>query len=399
MKYDFDQLTDRTGTLSYKWEGIPAEFPENPKAVPFWIADMEFPCPEPIVRAVRGRAGHPLYGYSHESEDARRLTASWLRRRHGWEVDPEWIIFSGGVVPGLIAMMNAVTDPGDKVILQPPVYYPLQEMIRDNGRILVENPLLYDGGRWVMNEDELERLASDPGTKLFVLCNPHNPVSRAYTRRELTRAGEICLAHGVKIASDEIHADIVYRGHRHTPIASLSRELAAVTMTSLSCSKTFNTAGLQLSTGIIPDRDLRERVNRKLAASQYLVNLFGAVGLQAAYGDPECEDYLEQLLVYLWDNYLFLDAFLRSCMPGIKCQRPEATYLVWLDCRGLGLSDAEIRKLFLVNAGIAPDFGPMFGTGSSGFVRLNIACPRKMLQDCLNRLAEAYQQLHTGGML
>ena len=393
MKYDFNKKIDRMGTLSYKWEGIPVEFPENPKALPFWIADMEFACPEPIVKAVCERARHPIYGYSHESDDAKALTASWLKRRHEWDVQSEWVTFSGGVVPGLIAMMKAVTQPGDKVILQPPVYYPLFEMIRDNGRIIVENPLVYDGSQWVMNVEELEILASDPEVTLFVLCNPHNPVSRAFTARELERLGDICLRNGVKIASDEIHADIVYKGNRHTPIASLSKELAEITMTSLSPSKTFNIAGLQISAGIIPNTDLLVKVEAELANAQYIVNLFGAVGLKAAYQDPECEAYLEQMLVYLWGNYEFVNTYLKNNMPKIRCQRPEATYLIWLDCHALGLSDAELLRFFLVNAGVALDPGSVFGTQGKGYMRLNIACPREMLKICLDRLTKAYHAL------
>ena len=393
MKYDFDKGIERRGTLSYKWDGIAVEFPENPQALPFWIADMEFACPEPIVKAVCERAQHPVYGYSHESDDARKLTASWLKKRHGWEARPEWVTFCGGVVPGLIAMMLAVTRPGDRVILQPPVYYPLFEMIRDNGRVIVENPLVYDGEKWVINYEELEKLAADPQTTLMLLCNPHNPVSRAFTVPELERLGEICFRHNLKIASDEIHSDIVYKGCVHTPIASVNDRLAQITMTSLSPSKTFNVAGLQLAVAVIPNGDLRKKVERELAASQYLVSLFGAVGLKAAYQDPECEEYLEQLLDYLWENYEFVDGYLKKHTPRITCQRPEATYLLWLDCRRLYLTDEELYHFFLSDAGIATDSGTVFGTGGGGYMRLNMACPRAMLQKALDQLARAYNQL------
>ncbi|MCI8854499.1 MAG: pyridoxal phosphate-dependent aminotransferase [Lachnospiraceae bacterium] len=384
--YNFDEVTDRTGTLSYKWEGILIEFPEAPDALPFWIADMEFPSPEPIVEAMRKRAAHPIYGYSHESSDAASLTASWLWRRYGWRAAPESVIFAGGVVPGLIAMMQAVTEPGDRVIVQPPVYYPFFEMVEDNGREIAENPLVFDGSKWVMDYEGFEELAADPRTKLFLLCNPHNPVSRAYTREELERVGEICLRHQVLIASDEIHGDIVYPGSRHIPIASLSPELSGVTMTSFSFAKTFNTAGLQLSMGVITDPILRERVQRQLKNAQYLVNLFGAAALKAAYGNPECEKYLTQLISYLWGNYLYLESYLKKYIPKIHSQKPEATYLIWLDCRELGLSDKELKRLFLEQAGLAFDFGPMFGQGGAGYVRINIACPSSLLQQGLERM-------------
>ncbi len=392
MEYDFDQVTDRKGTDCVKWDRMKRIYPENPDALPFWVADMDFVCPRPITDAVQKRAGHLIYGYTEECENAGELVAGWMRRRHGWNIRPEWVAYHNGVIPILTAMMLALTEPGDQVVIQPPVYYPFAETIAGNGRVAAENPLLFDGSRWVMDYEGLEKLAENPAVKMLFLCNPHNPVSRAYTEEELRRLGKICLRHRIWIVSDEIHSDLVYPGNRHVPIASLSRELAEITVTASSFSKTFNTAGLQMAMAIIPSEKLRNAYRKEMERTSFYVNLFGSVALKAAYENPECEGYLSQLLVYLWDNYQYVDTYLRTYMPKIRCQRPEATYLLWLDCCQLQMSPQELESFFLKRAGIAFDFGPVFGTGGEGYVRLNIACPRRLLQQCLERMRAACEQ-------
>lgn len=392
MQYDFDRKIDRTGTFSYKWDGIPIEYPDNPKALPFWVADMDFPCPQPIVEAMKARAAHPIYGYSETNQRSKELTASWLCRHHKWDVKPEWVTFSGGVVPALAAMIRAFTEPGDHVIIQPPVYYPFQSTIQNNQRVVEENPLCFDGEKWVMNYEELECLAEKEETKMLILCNPHNPVSRVFTREELERLGEICLRYDVLIASDEIHGDIVYPGNNHVPIASLCKEMQDRVLTATSFSKTFNTAGLQMSEVIISNTERRQKFEQEMEKNSYLTNLFGVVALTAAYGNPECENYLEQLLTYLWNNYLYLDRFLKQYMPKIHCQRPEGTYLLWLDCRELSLSPKELSEFFLKEGGIALDWGEIFGDVGKGYVRINAACPREMLRQGLEQVCRAYQE-------
>lgn len=392
MRYDFDQVLDRTGTLSYKWEAIEENYPKNPSALPFWIADMDFPCPAPIVKAVQERAAHPIYGYTKVADPSTKLVAAWEKKHNGWDVDPEWVTFSNGIVPALNAMVTAYTQSGDGVIIQPPVYYPFHNAVVNNDRTVVENKLVFDGQRWNINFEELERLAACPENKLLLLCHPLNPVSRVLSREELERIAAICKANNVVIAADEIHSDLVYRHCKFIPLASLSPEIAQICVTATAPSKTFNIAGLQMSSVIIPNQELREKFLKEMDKRVYIANLFGAVAFEAAYSDPECENYLDQLIDYLWNNYLFLDGYLKEHMPKIKCQRPDATYLLWLDCRELGLSEEELEAFFLEEAGVAFDVGEWFGGDGSGYMRINIGCPRSLLQRGLELIKSAYDK-------
>lgn len=390
MKYDFDRIIDRRGTLSHKWDNMAYEFPDNPDALPFWVADTDFACPEPIVKALMDRASHPIYGYSDWSDRTQTLAANWKKKRDGWEVDPGWITFSNGVVPALSAMVEAYTEPGDGVIIQPPVYYPFRESVENNGRIVRENPLVYDEEKWNINFEELEELAAEPGTKLFLLCHPLNPVSRVLEREELIKIAEICEKNHVILAVDEIHSDLVFPHKKFYSLASLDRRYEEFTITAMAPSKTFNVAGLQMSALIIPNQELRERFEKVMARRVYIPNLFGVVAFDAAYGNPECEEYLEQLLDYLWGNYLFVDEFLKNHMPGIKCQKPDATYLLWMDFRELGLDDRELADFCLKEGNVALDGGVWFGKGGSGFMRMNIGCPRSLVKKGLEQLQAAY---------
>lgn len=393
MNYNFDEVIDRNGTLSYKWDARDINFPKNPKALPFWIADMDFPCPEPIVRAVQKRAAHPVYGYSKVSDDARALIAAWEKKRNGWDVDPEWVDFSNGVVPALSAMVAAFTEPGDGVIIQPPVYYPFRESVENNGRTVVNNKLLFDGEKWNINFEELEELAQKPENKLLILCHPLNPVSRVLSVEELQKIADICLKNHVILAVDEIHSDLIYRHCRFYSMAALSREIEQICVVATAPSKTFNIAGLQMSAIIIANEELRKKFQKEMEKRVlYIANLFGATAFEAAYADPECEEYLEQLIDYLWENYLFLDTYLKENMPKIKCQKPDATYLLWLDCRELGLGNEELQKFCLEEAGVAFDVGEWFGGDGAGFMRINIGCPRSILKQGLELLKAAYDR-------
>lgn len=389
MRYDFDQVLDRHGTLSHKWDNMQNAFPDNPAAIPFWVADTDFACPRPIVEAVRKRAEHPIYGYSDISEQSPRLVADW-QKRNGWEVDPSWVIFSNGVVPTLSAIVETFTEAKDGVIIQPPVYYPIREVVENNGRKVIENHLILENGRWGIDFEQLVRQAKDPDNTLMILCHPLNPVSRVLDKEELRQIGQICLENHLILVVDEIHSDLVFPHKTFYSLAGLDKCYEKITVTAVAPSKTFNIAGLQTSALIIPDRELFDMFQETMARKVYIPNLFGAAAFEAAYGDPECEEYLRQLLVYLWDNYLFLDTYLKENMPKIRCQKPDATYLLWLDCRELGLDDRELEIFYLKEGGIALDAGHWFGKGGSGFMRINIGCPRSLLEKGLDQLKNAY---------
>lgn len=393
MKYNFDEVINRNGTLSYKWDGRSIDYPDNPEALPFWIADTDFPCPRPIVKAVQERAAHPIYGYSKVSDDSRALIAAWEKKRNGWDAKPEWVTFTNGIVPALSAIVAAFTKPGDGVIIQPPVYYPFQESIINNDRTVVNNNLIFDGEKWNINFEELEELAARPENKVLLFCHPLNPVSRVLSEEELRRVGEICVRHHVILAVDEIHSDLIYRHCTFHSMAALSKKIEQNCIVATSPSKTFNIAGLQLSAILIPNEDLRKTFEKETTKRVlYIANLFGATAFHAAYSDPECEEYLEQLIDYLWDNYLFLDQYLKEHMPKIKCQKPDATYLLWLDFSELGLSTEELQHFCLEEGNVALDVGAWFGGGGSGFMRLNIGCSRTLLKQGLDQLAAAYRK-------
>ena len=390
MKYDFDKVINRRNTKSYKWDAGDFFFPECPEALPLWVADMDFPCPDPIVKAIQERAAHPVYGYAFTGDECKLPAIAWQKRRNNWDISAEQVTFSNGVVPALCTILQAFTEKGDSVIVQTPVYYPFMETIESNGRKVEENSLIYENGSWKMNLEEFERLAERPETKLFMLCNPHNPIGRVFTSEELEAVGRICVKHHVLIASDEIHSDLVFSGFRHVPIASLSEEIGDITITAFSTSKTFNVAGLQASVIVAKNQKLLKKFEEEMQKDFFVMNLFGSVALQAAYQD--CEDYLEQLLDYIWNNYLYVDHFLKTQMPKIKCQKPEGTYLLWLDCRELGLNAEGLNEFFLKKAKVAFDNGEWFGGDCEQFMRLNIGCPRKTLEKCMKMIKEAYDR-------
>jgi cysteine-S-conjugate beta-lyase len=390
MRYDFDAPFERQGTLSLKWDYCPRTYGLH-DVIPMWVADMDFPAPQPVVDALQARAAHPAYGYASTPSGFWDAAVEWLRDRHAWDVHHAWMARSPGVVPALSLCVTAFTQPGDKVVVQPPVYYPFFSAVENNGRRIVRNPLVVEGGRFRMDLDDLERTI-DSRTRLLILCSPHNPVGRVWTKEELERLGAICVRHDLLVLSDEIHMDLVYRGHRHVPFASISPELADRTITCIAPSKTFNVAGLTTSLVVASNRSLLARYNAALTASGLgIAGLFGIVGLEAAY--RQGGEWLDQLLVYLEGNVDFAERFFLDRVPSLRFVRPEGTYLALIDCRELGLNQASLDDFFLRTARVYFDRGPMFGEECTGFERINFGCRRALLSEALERVERAVAEL------
>ncbi len=387
QEFDFDRIIDRRGTFSYKHDGLKKVFGRE-DVLPMWVADMDFAVPPAVQEAIRRRAAHPIYGYTFRPEEYYDSFISWLRERHGWQVEREWIVYTPGIVPALNMAIQAFTAPGDGVILQSPVYHPFFHAIELNGRRLLNNPLRREGDRYTFDLEGLERVARE--ARLLLLSSPHNPVGRSWDEEELRRLGEICLRHGVVIVSDEIHADLTLPGHRHVPLATLSGELAACTLTCMAPSKTFNLAGLSTSSVIISDAGLRERF-RSVIERLHLAggNLFGIVASIAAY--REGAPWLDALLRYIAGN-IALAAERVGEMEGVRMTPVEATYLVWLDFSGTGMDAERLKKFLVEEARVGGNDGTMYGPGGEGFVRLNLATPRSVVAEAFDRIARALKK-------
>ena len=387
---DFDRLTDRRGTDCLKYDfaaerGYPAE------VLPFWVADMDFPTAAPIVKALEERARHGIFGYTDIKEDYKEILARWFEKRHGWQVEGEWLSITPGVVFGICTAIRAFTEPGEGVLICPPVYYPFAASIKANGRKLVESPLMEKDGCYEIDFQDFERKIVEGGVKLFVLCSPHNPVGRVWSRQELEQVAAICQKHQVLVVADEIHQDFVRPGHKHTVFASLGAEVADFAITCTSPSKTFNLAGLQISHIFISNESLRRRFRHELEAVGYgEPNAMAEVAAKAAYG--EGEPWLTELLAYLEENLRRTRAFLAEHLPQVKLIEPEGTYLLWLDCRGTGLSPEEQDEAIVQRGRIWLDEGRIFGAGGEGFQRINMACPWSILEEGLKHLAFALKK-------
>lgn len=397
MRYDFDRVIDRSATNTIKWDSNTALFGRE-DVLDMWVADMEFPCPQPVVDALMERAAHPIYGYSHPPASIYDAIVERLERLHGWKIQKEWIVFTAGVVNALYSAVEAFAHPGDEVIVQPPVYYPFYSAVRDIGRQLSYNPLQFDGQRYVMDLAGLERLLTprttfptySPRIKALILSNPHNPVGRVWTRDELQRLGEVCLKNRVLILSDDIHCDLLLSGAQHVVLATLSEELEQQTITFMSASKTFNMAGLATSFVVIPNAELRKQF-ANVRHGHNGGNMFGWVALEAAYRNGD--EYLVQLRDYLTANVEFFADAVAKRIPQIKVIKPEGTYLVWVDMRGLGMDHHQLQTFVREKARLALDDGYAFGSGGEGFQRFNLACPRSVVEEAVRRLESAVSNL------
>ncbi len=388
MKYDFDTPINRYNTGSVKWDLAEHIFGKK-KLLPMWVADMDFRSPQPVLDALAERARHGIFGYTACTPSYYEATINWFKKHHNWTIRQEWISYTPGIVPAISLLIQTFTDPGDKVLLQLPVYYPFMEAIRHNGRHPLNNPLQVHKNYYSMDFDDLEKKAADPAARMMILCSPHNPVGRVWTRAELQRVADICRAHDILVVSDEIHCDLVLGDKKHTPFATLSEECERNSITCTSASKTFNLAGLQTANVMIPDPHKRRAFQKSLRRNGISgPNSFGAVALEASY--RQGEEWIEQLLGYLRSNLAFLKEYLTANLPRVGIIEPEATYLVWLDFRKYGI-DAQQRRRMLLDAGIALDNGFIFGEeDGSGFERINIACPRSILKEGLEKIAAAF---------
>jgi cystathionine beta-lyase len=390
MRYNFDEIIFRTNTDCEKYDGRTGYF-GSIQVLPMWVADMDFKTPDFIIEAIKKRADHGILGYTFHSQGFYESIINWMKNKHNWNIKKEWILHVPGIVPALNLAIQAYSEPGDKIVIQPPVYFPFFSSIRNNERQLVVNPLKYSEGRYHMDLDDLEEKI-DSKTKMIFLCNPHNPAGISWTKNEIDQLARICLKHKLIIISDEIHSDLILKGYKHTPTATLSDEIANITVTLMAPSKTFNTAGLACSEAIIPNPELYRKFKRSIDNVHVgMGNLFGSIALEAAY--KQGDEWLTQLLDYLQANVDFtLDYFAKN-IPRIKAMKPEATYLIWLDCRLLGMNNKSLKEFFIFKAKVGLNNGPDFGKEGEGFQRINIACPRSIIEEGLKRIETAVNSL------
>jgi cystathionine beta-lyase len=386
-KYNFDEIVPREGTNCLKYDAREMFF-KSKDALPLWVADMDFKTPDFIVNAIKKRLEHEIFGYTFRSDSYYQAIIDWMKRRHDWEIKKEWISFSPGVVAGLTFAIEAFSNPGDKVVVQPPVYFPFFDCVKGTKRKMLENPLKMENGRYTFDFEDLKSKI-DEDTKLLLLCNPQNPGGMVYSREELEELATICLENKIMIISDEIHSDLIFDGHKHIPLASISEEIAANCMVSMAPSKTFNVAGFSSSIVIIPDKTKFVRYERAIGVGHLgMGNIFGTIATEAAY--THGDEWLEQMLSYLWENYLLLEDFFETNLPKVKVMKPEATYLIWLDFTAYGMKNKELSDFATEKAKVGLNDGGRFGTGGDGWLRINIGCPRNTLVEALERLEKAF---------
>jgi len=384
-RYNFDEIIERRGTDCIKYDMLETFFGKS-DALPLWVADTDFRVPDFIMDALKERMDHPILAYSYRPDSYYSSIINWLERQHNWKIDREMITSSPGVVSAVTMLIMALSEPGDKVILQPPVYFPFFTCIKGTGRKLVENPLVIKEGRYTFDFENLKQII-DSRTKLLILCSPHNPGGMVWKRDELEELSRICVEHGIVIISDEIHADLVFSGNKHIPVPVVSEQIAMNSAVLMAASKTFNVAGLSTAFVIIPNKKLRVKYEQVMHTIHIdSGNIFGNIATEAALQNGF--DWLTQLMSYLEVNYNYLEAFFVKRMPLVKIMKPEATFLVWLDFSAYNLSEKELAKL-LIEGGVALNKGSIFGTGGDGYFRLNFGCPRAILVEGLSKIEKA----------
>nr|WP_144928703.1 MalY/PatB family protein [Paenibacillus bovis] len=384
-----ETFIDRKNTASLKWDALEKYYGDS-DLLPMWVADMDFQPPEEVINILRKQVEHGIFGYTISSEQTNNAIINWTSKRHNWNINSEWILFSQGVVPAIGLAIEAFTEIGDKVMLQSPVYTPFFQMINNNNREVVNSPLVLKNGHYEIDfVDFEEKLKS--GVKLFLLCSPHNPGGRVWTLEELTQIAELCKKYNVLIAADEIHADLALPPHNHIPIASLDNSYTDFIVTFMAPSKTFNLAGLQAAFIVAPNKSLRNKivaVQQKQGLTS--INTFGILGMQAAY--EHGEEWLDNTLAYIQANIELIKKEIKNSLPTLEVIDPEGTYLVWIDCRKTGLTDQEIRKRLLEKGKLAVNFGNAYGPGGEGFIRINTACHRSIIEEGLQRLKIAFTE-------
>ena len=388
MKYNFDEVIDRSNNYAAKFCESVLHYGTN-DVIPLWIADMDFRTAPCVVEAIQARAEQGIFGYTYRPDEYFESIINWEVTRNGWKPDVDKMAYANGVIPGLRMLLLLTTTPEDKIIIQQPGYHPFADVVHDTGRQLVINPLLRDEHYfYTMDYEDLEAKCK-AGAKYFILCNPHNPTGRCWTPEELKQACDICVRYGVEIISDEIHSDLMLDGHKHTVTATLSPEIAAMTTTCIAPSKTFNLAGLQAATMVFRSQDLRDAyVKEHRRMDIFRNNCFSLVATMAAYNHGA--EWLDELLVYLSDNMKFIRSFCADRLPMLKMGVPESTYLYWIDANELGFKDdEELSQFFVRKAGVAFGYGPDFGLGGSGFIRVNAACPRSTLEKAFTQVEKA----------
>lgn len=383
----FEQNIDRTNTASVKWGRTKEVFKTSLDVLPMWVADMDFRPPEAVTDALRSRVEHGIFGYTFVGETVSEAIVSWMNKRHDWKIEKDWIQYSPGVVPSIGKIIQALTAPGDKVLVQSPVYPPFFAMVKSNDRVVENCPLVQNDQQYDIDFEAFERSLKN-GVKLFLLCHPHNPISRVWKKDELRKIADLCIANDVVIVSDEIHSDLVLKSHKHIPIASLSPEIADQTLTLVAPSKTFNLAGLQSSAIISSNESFRKSITTiDQQQGAFTLNTFGIIAMEAAYRHGE--EWLEDLITYIEGNIATVKNFLAEHLPELSMVEPEATYLLWIDCRKLNLSDTKLNQLFVEEGKVGFNPGTSFGEGGEGFVRMNVACPRSTVEEGLKRMKNA----------
>lgn len=386
MKYDFDKIIPRRGTNSVKWDVA-----KEDGVIPMWVADMDFQAAPCIRQALKERMDHGVFGYTLVPNSYYESIISWFDRRHQWHIERDWIIYTSGVVPAISAIIKALTEPGDKVLVQTPVYNCFFSSIRNNGCTTAENALVRKDNSYEIDFDDFERQAADEKTKVFLLCNPHNPAGRVWTPDELSRMNDICLRHGVKVIADEIHCELIMPGYKFTPFAAVSKACQDNCITTNSPTKSFNIAGLQIANIITNNDTIKRKIDRAININEVCdVNPFGVIALQAAYN--EGESWIDQLNLYLWENYKVLKDFFQEHLPKLKVLKLEGTYLVWVDISATGLKADELTNELLQQGKVMVNSGTLYGkTTGVDYLRLNIAMPRSLMLEALQRIAQVLQ--------